>query len=149
MEQTPLDVRQHQFLSSIIDASGSCRRSSHDVLDLAGLEAGGTKIERTPTDIAALVSATTTLVRCRADEKSLRLIVHTQGLPKLADTDGLRLRQVLTNLLANAIKFTQTGFVALNVSWHDGALHCAVQDSGPGFLPADKARLFAAIRTGR
>lgn len=148
LERTALSDEQRQYAASIADASGTLQALVNDVLDLSSLEAGGVKILPAPTDLAALVTSTSALMKPRADEKALNLIVETRGLAPTVSVDALRLRQVMTNLLANAVKFSDAGFVAIEVAWEGDILSCSVRDSGPGFSIEDKDRLFKPFEQG-
>ena len=106
-------------------------------LDLARIEAGQLAIERRPEDIAALLDDVASTLRVIAEQKRLTLqLVRPEGLPAAVSIDGFRVRQVLLNLLGNAIKFTDRGLVALEVLWRGGELELVVRDTGPG-IPAD------------
>ena len=130
--------RNGQYLLDIIN----------DILDLAKVEAGRVEIEREPVDLPRLVTDVANLMRVRAEEKHLPLVVRTEGrVPETIRSDAVRLRQILINLLGNAIKFTDEGSVTLTVSCPDiGAPDCKVRfdisDTGIGMTPDQLARLF-------
>jgi signal transduction histidine kinase/CheY-like chemotaxis protein len=106
-------------------------------LDLARIEAGQLSIERKPEDIAGLLEEVTSTLRGLAEQKGLALQLSVVGsLPAALSLDGFRLRQVLMNLIGNAVKFTERGTVTLEARWRDGELEAQVHDTGPG-IPAD------------
>ena len=114
-------------------------------LDLARIEAGQLAIEGKPENPAALLDEVMSTVRVMAEQKGLALKLSIDGwLPLALVFDAFRLRQVLMNLLGNAIKFTERGTVAVEVRWQAGELLLVVRDTGVG-IPADSlARVFEA-----
>src|SRR5262245_2565172 len=112
-------------------------------LDMARIEAGQLAIERRPEDPAALLDDVASTLRVIAEQKGLALrLARPEGLPQGVAIDGFRVRQVLLNLLGNAVKFTERGEVSLEASWKrtteqvQGQLEFRVRDTGPG-IPAD------------
>jgi signal transduction histidine kinase/ActR/RegA family two-component response regulator len=106
-------------------------------LDLARMDAGQLKLERTPHEARALIEDVVTTLRVMAHEKQLALEQEVaDDVPAALLLDAFRVRQVLINLLGNAIKFTARGKVTLAATWRDGELCCEVRDTGPG-IPAD------------
>ena len=118
----------------------------NDVLDLAKIEAGRLEIRPEPVDPAALVANTCALFQAAAAEKGLVLTHTLDGLPDRVEADGVRLRQILSNLVANAVKFTDSGRVDVTAkaepSGEDWRLTLTVSDSGCGISAQDQARLF-------
>jgi PAS domain S-box-containing protein len=133
------EVRGH---ADLIDRSAHSLLSLvNDILDVSKIEAGQMEIERVPFDLHELVEDLATLYRLRATEKSLLFRVRLdRNVPQNVLADPTRLRQVLVNLLGNALKFTASGWIGLNVSatQEDAAhvLEFAVIDTGIG-IPAD------------
>jgi signal transduction histidine kinase len=124
-------------------------------LDLARIEAGQLAIERRPENVSALLDDVVSTMSIMAEEKKLVLrLVRNERLPSALSLDALRLRQVLINLLGNAIKFTETGEISLEVGWSEGQLRLAVRDTGVGIPPESLGRVFepferlAGSRTG-
>jgi len=112
-------------------------------LDLARMEAGQMTLERTPHEARALLEDVATTLRVMASEK--RLALEQEVADSVPDTlllDAFRVRQVLINLLGNAIKFTARGKVTLAADWRDGELRCEVRDTGPGIPAESLARIF-------
>ncbi|MEQ8406620.1 MAG: ATP-binding protein [Oceanicaulis sp.] len=118
----------------------------NDVLDLSRIEAGRLRLSPEPTDIAGLIADICALFRVAATEKGLALSCDTAGLPAQICTDPVRLRQILSNLVANAVKFTDAGSVRIEARAleldGDWRLEIAVTDTGCGIAPADQAHLF-------
>jgi signal transduction histidine kinase/HPt (histidine-containing phosphotransfer) domain-containing protein/ActR/RegA family two-component response regulator len=127
-------------------------------LDLARMEAGQLKVERAAHEARALLDDVVATLRMLAHEKGLALELQVaEGLPRVLSLDAFRVRQVLINLLGNAIKFTAQGKVTLAARWEAGELRCEVRDTGPGipadsleriFQPFQRAPGVAAVGTG-
>jgi len=119
-----------------------------DILDLSKIEAGRLELYPAPCDVRALVGAVHEMVRVPAEEKALALTCTIPDeVPQAITIDEKRLRQVLLNLLGNAVKFTSVGRVAMIVSLIEAAkdsvvLRFEVQDSGPGLSPDEMERIF-------
>src|SRR5262249_23812413 len=119
-----------------------------DILDLAKIESGRLSLEKTAFELAALLDKIVETLAVRAHGKGLELIARTMpGTPVHLEGDPLRLRQILINLLGNALKFTETGEVVLTVepdreTKTPGLLHFRVSDTGIGIAPERIADLF-------
>ncbi|HEV2363995.1 MAG TPA: ATP-binding protein [Caulobacteraceae bacterium] len=139
-----LRPRDRQMVEIIRESGRSLERLLSDVLDLARVEAGRMVIETAPFHAGDLVRSVAALAKMRADEKGLALKCETA--PELEGWflgDATRVRQILTNLVSNALKFTPAGSVAVTGERAaDGRLRFVVADTGVGFDQADKERLF-------
>jgi signal transduction histidine kinase/CheY-like chemotaxis protein len=112
-------------------------------LDLARMEAGQLKVERAAHEARALFDDVVATLRVMAHDKGL--VVEQEvadGMPQALALDAFRVRQVLINLLGNAIKFTERGKVTLAARWQDGELACEVRDTGPGIAADSLERIF-------
>ncbi len=120
-------VQQHAaHLTALIDG----------VLDLSRIEAGRLEVAPERVSIEQLVHDVDELYQPRARAKGLELLWEVgPALPAPFVTDGLRLRQVLSNLVGNAVRYTSSGSITVRLEGEDGALRCAVQDTGPGIAP--------------
>lgn len=122
-----------------------------DLLDLAKIEAGRMTLDPIPTDARALFAETIALASPQAAAKNLSLTLEiAQDVPSLLRVDPLRLRQIVSNLLNNALKFTETGAVTLRVSseprgQNEVFLDVSVRDSGIGIAPEAQGRLFQSF----
>ncbi len=129
--------------STVIEGSGEHLLGLiNEILDLAKVEAGRERLERVPVALQGVLDEVMALMRLRAERHNLRLQQQFGALPKQIYADPRRLRQILLNLLGNAIKFTRQGGIILHVtpqqqSAHEVVMRFAVEDSGPG-IPADK-----------
>ena len=116
----------------------------NDVLDLSKIESGRLDVDNTPSDFPHLLRSVCDIVRPRADAKELRFSLEVSPrIPKGIVTDAPKLRQVLVNLLGNAVKFTEEGAVVLSVTESaPGRLQLAVKDTGMGIPPQKLAEIF-------
>ena len=115
----------------------------NDILDLSKIEAGKMTVERLACSPVELVAEMAALIRVRAEQKGLSFAVEFRGaVPERVQTDPTRLRQVLLNLLGNAVKFTEIGGVCLRVGMEGDRLRFDVIDTGIGIAPEACARLF-------
>jgi PAS domain S-box-containing protein len=129
----------HREIAEIIRASGSTlEHLLSDILDIARIEAGEVVLEVRPFHLGDTVRAATTLLRLKAEEKGIALVVEIGD-----EADGLvagdqgRVRQILANLVSNAVKFTALGQVTVNVTRRpDGQVRLRVRDTGVGFDPS-------------
>jgi two-component system sensor kinase len=142
---TSLDAEQRGYLS-IIKQSGDCLlHLINDVLDFSKIEAGRMELENTAFDLREVVGDATRVLALSASEKGLELIFRVAAnVPEMLLGDPGRVRQVIVNLVGNAVKFTERGEVFVDL-WLDemtrrvARLHCAVRDTGIG-IPRDKQR---------
>jgi len=150
---TRLGERQRRFAQAVYRSAENLLEIINDVLDVAKIEAGRLEIAPTELNLRTLVEDTLELLAPRAHAKGLELSFReAPGVPLRVRADALRLRQVLTNLVANAVKFTERGEVNVGlacVSMAGDARHCrldfTVRDTGIGIDPADAPRLFSAF----
>ena len=110
------------------------------MLDFSKIESGRLDIEVTECEIGDIVATVEQQMRPLMEDKRLEFVVEYEAGKVLAD--GKRTRQILTNMLGNAAKFTERGFVALTVTQRDGEVRFNVEDSGPGIEEADRQRIF-------
>jgi signal transduction histidine kinase/DNA-binding response OmpR family regulator len=118
----------------------------NDILDMAKVEAGRVQLDNAPFDLGAMVRDVTDMMRQRAEDKDLQLVIDQTSLfPRYIVGDEARLRQVLTNLIGNAIKCTEQGGVTLRLGTKNNKtthLLIEVEDSGIGITPEDQQRIF-------
>ncbi|MEO7735879.1 MAG: ATP-binding protein, partial [Kofleriaceae bacterium] len=139
---------QRSHLATINRAGDHLLSLIDGILQLAKVEAGREAVVETPFDLWLLVSDVESLFRSRAVDKGLRLAVERDpGVPQLVRADEGKIRQVIANLLANAIKFTPRGRVTLRLALASHAsgerLACEVEDTGAGIASDELARLFS------
>lgn len=141
---TELEPRQRGYTEAIRRAGSHLLRLVNDALDLARIEAGKLELDVQPFDLRQLVAEVQGLMAPMADSAGLRFVLD-YGLPMTATVEGdaLRVRQILLNLLGNAIKFTERGEVRLRVSsLSPQGIRFEVIDTGPGISPEQQQRLF-------
>jgi signal transduction histidine kinase len=115
----------------------------NEVLDLAKVEAGRIELSAQPFSLNRLLALLTEIFSLRAAQKGLGFALHTApGVPEFVTGDEARLRQVLLNLLGNALKFTTQGRVELQVGVVDGRVRFAVSDTGIGIPASEQSRIF-------
>lgn len=140
------DAEKRNALGTMLTAGNSLLTLIQELLDVARIEAGTVRLDSRVFDPELIARESVEFFLARAEKKSLRLEYNPPHSPAghvLGDPD--RLRQVLVNLLGNAVKFTEAGKVSLSIEVRDRTderlrLHFSVQDSGPG-VPADQARM--------
>lgn len=142
-----LSPRQMEYAEAISRSAESLMRIINDLLDFSKIEAGRLTLEEIDFDLHALLKDVLALYRPRADAKGLALHLEVSSdLPVWVRGDSLRLRQILLNLLDNAIKFTQHGEVALRAEALAGdAIRFVVRDSGIGIPAAVQEHIFLAF----
>jgi PAS domain S-box-containing protein len=148
LEHTTLTEDQRQLLTKIQFGGRALLGVINNVLDLSKIEAGEMSLEDEPFDLHELVRDVSQLLAPQAEMKGIELIVQPDAaLPRLIKGDASRLRQILTNLLGNSIKFTEFGHVKLKVFCAERSsdrirLRCTVQDTGIGIEPEALNHLF-------
>jgi signal transduction histidine kinase/CheY-like chemotaxis protein/tetratricopeptide (TPR) repeat protein len=145
--QTPLDDDQKDLARTVRDSGESLLTIINDILDFSKIEAGRLDIETVPFDLRECVGSAVELVKHKAAEKRLDLVVRiADDAPAMVRSDPTRLRQILLNLLSNALKFTDRGQIELTVRRGPAdELHFDVRDSGIGLSPEGMAKLFQSF----
>ncbi len=143
------------YIDTARESAGALLELLNDILDLSRIEAGRLRIEAAPFRLRSLLDKTVKSLGIRAYEKGLELLYDVPDeVPDHLLGDALRVRQVLTNLLGNAIKYTHKGEITVRVavrskSDREACLEFLVQDTGIGISPEDQQKLFRALRAGR
>ncbi|SFT46504.1 PAS/PAC sensor hybrid histidine kinase [Mesorhizobium sp. YR577] len=144
LAKSDLDPKQKTFTDIIVKSGNALLTIINDILDFSKIDAGQLVLDPAPFNLAEAIEDVATLVSTRAKEKDLELIVRVA--PNLYDLfvgDVGRIRQIITNLVGNAVKFTDSGHVLIDVTGEtvDGiaSLRIAVTDTGIG-IPADKLK---------
>jgi signal transduction histidine kinase/CheY-like chemotaxis protein len=145
---TELSSEQRRFAQTIQDSGNSLLSIINDILDFSKIEAGKLELEVINFDVRLLIEDLSQMLAARAHAKEIELAVLISDDASLfLKGDPTRLRQVLTNLIANAIKFTEQGEVIIRVSTTQAdnrhvSLKISVQDTGIGISPENRKRLF-------
>ena len=141
--ETPLTPHQRQYLETVKTSADALLVLLNDILDLSKIEAGKLEMEVIRFNLRDVLSDAVRTLALRADQKGLELVLHVQpDVPDMLLGDPVRLRQIVINLVGNAIKFTEEGEIVVAVeteSQTDEAvcLHFAVRDTGIG-IPKEK-----------
>jgi len=145
---TRLDAEQREMASTITSASTSLLALIDDVLDVSRIEAGRMPVANVPFDLAELLHEVVAIVELRAKEKGLHIALHVAARTPLdLHGDARHLREILLNLIGNAVKFTATGYVALEVDAVTAPdfgtqISFRVSDTGIGIAPSAQGRIF-------
>ncbi len=147
--QTQLTAEQRQYAEIARSSGESLLSLINDILDLSKIESGQLELERIDFELRAVIDGTIDAVALKANEKALELIVDIDpAIPTWLRGDPTRLRQILLNLISNAVKFTDVGEVSLTVSAARSdavrpvALSFAIKDTGVGISAEGLAKLF-------
>ncbi|MEM6485429.1 MAG: response regulator [Pseudomonadota bacterium] len=122
----------------------------NDILDQSRLEADQVDVVLAPVSVTSMLTEVASTLRVRAQEKALVLeaVLHT-AVPEFIETDRVKLRQILVNLVTNAIKFTEQGFVRLGAAFEPGHIVFSVEDSGIGIPKNQVDDLFKPFSQGK
>ncbi len=149
--KTPLNKIQQQYAENANTSGHGLLGIINDILDFSKIEAGRMELDLIKTDIRELAGQTTDIVKYHASKKGLELLLDVQhDIPRYAITDPIRLKQILVNLLGNAVKFTNSGEVELVVTFSKvdetrGNFTFVVRDSGIGISEEQQKQLFTAF----
>jgi PAS domain S-box-containing protein len=150
--ETGLDDQQRNYLEMVRSSSRTLLRLINDVLDFSRIDAGRTNLAPAALDLHRLLREISEVGRVRGKEKDLEVRLEiTDGVPEAVIVDGIRLRQVLLNLVDNAVKYTDSGEVVLRAEATPGergavSLRFEVQDTGLGIRYEDLGQLFQAFQ---
>ncbi len=148
---TPLTAEQRDYLNLVKSSADSLLHVINDILDFSKIEAGKLELEKTEFEIRDLFRDTLKTLAQRADEKSLEMSARVSPhVPKHLIGDPTRLRQLIVNLIGNAIKFTEEGTILLNTELEESAgdavrLHISVSDTGMGIPPEKQHLIFESF----
>jgi signal transduction histidine kinase/ActR/RegA family two-component response regulator len=137
------EATRKQYLGLVLESSETLLAMLNDILDMAKLDAGKLEIRQEPVDVRALCTSIEKIYAPLARERRLRFdYVCDSNLTMCVMADNLRLRQVLSNLMSNALKFTRDGGIRLQLRLYQGNIEIDVIDTGIGIREADQPRLF-------
>ncbi len=154
--ESPLDSEQKKYVKIFRNAGESLLDIINDILDISKIEAGQIDLESTPFNLQDLIERGCEMIALKAHEKDLELLCHLgPDTPHYLVGDPVRLRQVLINLMGNAIKFTAQGEVVLEIALADGGpsdgekeaveLLFSVRDTGIGIPKEKQAQIFESF----
>lgn len=144
---TGLSKEQQEFVGIVQDCSDSLLTVLDDVLDLARIDAGKVSVQNRPFKLASAIKGVLALFELQAEQRGLALRVRVnEELPEVILADPDRLRQLLVNLVSNALKFTESGFIEIRFLQADATtLRVEVEDSGIGIEPERIEKLWEAF----
>lgn len=143
LSQTRLNEEQRNYLDGMKQSGQSLVQLVEDLLDYSTMEAGRFKLNPRAENLRRLIESIVEMLAHRAHEKGIEISSFVSpDVPDYLDFDPARLRQVLFNLLGNAVKFTREGGVVIRARMVEGELQIAVEDTGPGMSEAEQARIF-------
>lgn len=151
LEKTELNSLQKQYVDNTITSANTLLSIINDILTYSKIHSGELSIEKNSTDIREMIESTLNVIRDMAVEKELDLHLNIEGnVPGYVEIDPVKVRQILINLLNNAVKFTPRGEVELKVAFTAisrkyGRLHLSVRDTGVGISDSDKEKIFKAF----
>lgn len=152
--QTELDADQRDYVGTAKQSGEHLLALLNDVLDFSAIEAGGMQYDTTPLSLRALLESTISMFNAETEQRGLNLVLDLDpGLPERVRGDSVRLRQVLVNLVGNAVKFTERGGVSVTSRVLDHRAHaCTVEitvtDTGIGVPPWRIPQLFQSFVRG-
>ena len=141
-QETNNDSVHSDYLTAVDQGAKHLLNLVENLLDQAQIETSSVEIYATETDLNEVFTEIETAFASLAKQKSIEFEVVSSSLPNLVSVDELRLRQIVVNLVGNAIKFTDNGSVQLSIFWSCGDLSIEVTDSGCGISEASKEQIF-------
>ncbi|CAG0993479.1 two-component system, sensor histidine kinase and response regulator [Burkholderiales bacterium] len=142
-----VNEKQAEYLSDILESGRHLLSLINDILDLSKIEAGRMDLDPTDFDLPAAIDATMLLVRERAHRRGIALGRSLDGQLGMVRADERKTKQVLLNLLSNALKFTpEGGSIDVRARKHDGVVEISVTDTGVGIAPEDQEAVFEEFR---
>ena len=148
LKETELDLEQTEYVQQIHFGADALLSLANDFLDFSKLESGHFKLENIPYNPLVLIEQTIDLLAIEAHNKNIEIISDIDfAIPVKIMGDPARTRQVLTNLLKNAVKFTQQGYIEISASANPEKKEISffVKDTGIGISEKDKQKLFSIL----
>ncbi len=155
LQRSGLNKKQQEYMQAVKNSADSLMDIINDILDFSKIEAGKLELNPEKTDIIQLCEDIIDIVKFRAQDKALELLLDVKNhVPKYTWVDAVRLKQILVNLLGNAIKFTENGQVVLKVMRIENekegnnemdSITFRVEDTGIGIGEKNRAKIFEAF----
>ncbi len=141
------EPQQKSYLQSIDSSGQTLLALINDILDLSKIEAGKLELDYEPLNLRLLINEIQQIFSQKANKKNLSLLTDIEStVPTGILFDGIRLRQILFNLVGNALKFTEQGYVKISVRWHETSppslLTITIEDTGIGIAPEQQQQIF-------
>ncbi|MGQ8366878.1 response regulator [Glaciecola sp. 1036] len=153
LAHTRLDKNQSNYATMIKSSAGGLLNILNDILDLSKIESGKLDIQTSPVNLKTLVQQTIASFRLEIKRKNLKFkLIHPTYVPEVVETDETRIKQVLFNLIGNALKFTSEGLIQLEISFEPkfgepnlGKISFTVTDTGVGIHESHQKRIFKSF----
>lgn len=149
IKTTQLSSEQQKYVETLSGTAHTLANLVNNILDYSKLEAGKLHLERIAFDPAAMLAEISNMFTNAAEKKGISFSVTNRGLPQAVFGDPLRITQVLINLCANAIRFTERGSVAINAEYQAGECTFSVTDTGIGMRREERERLFIPFQQAK
>ncbi|GGE39555.1 histidine kinase [Halopseudomonas oceani] len=153
LETTELNHEQSEYVHIAGESTDHLLKVINDILDFSRIERGALEIEEIPFNLPQLISSSINVFEHTAQQKGLKLVCNLTGREVCEEVvgDPTRIRQILVNLVGNALKFTEQGQIAVNASWQltstdELSLECEVSDTGIGIAPDRLESMFDAFQ---
>ena len=150
--KTKLDNTQQQYVTTVSQSANSLLDIINDILDFSKIEAGKLELDITQNDLLDISNQVSDMIKYQAHQKGLELLLNiSPEVPRFAMVDAIRLRQVLVNVLGNAVKFTQEGEIEFKIEYQginsDGRsdFRFSIRDTGVGISPKYQDKIFEAF----
>ncbi|HOT28904.1 MAG TPA: ATP-binding protein [Candidatus Ozemobacteraceae bacterium] len=138
-----LNETQIAYLTTIMNSGSHLLSLIDNILEISRIEAGHLEYRPAPFDLRLLLDSVKTMFAARAEMHGVRMEFVTDAtIPRLLVTDEGKLRQILVNIVGNAVKFTEKGHITTTASYREGTLQIEVEDSGTGIAPEELALVF-------
>jgi signal transduction histidine kinase len=145
-----ISAKQSEYLGLVMAASNELKTQIDNMVDLAAIDAGELKLDVQPFDVADFLSTMRIMVQDRCNKRQLELVMESSGTLGLLDADQARMKQVMFNLLSNAITYTPAGErVEFGAVGEGAGIRFYVRDTGPGFDPEQQARAFERFEAAK
>ena len=152
LKKTGLNDEQHNYLRVLDSSTNYLKQLIEDILDISKIESGKTEIVVQPFDLPELLNEIAQVYKAKSEQKGLKFITKlNDNLPKIVGGDKVRLRQVLSNFLSNAIKFTEEGSVTFKAALNQtrarkANINFEVKDTGIGISKEDQDAIFESFK---
>jgi len=142
LEGMELKPKEKSFVTKIRQSGETLLATINDILSLSKIEAGKIDLEYRAFNIAKAIETSAEIISPKAQERGIYLKTETEGLPKAIVGDETRIRQIIMNLVGNAVKFTEHGGVTVSASYAEEKLQIKVKDTGIGISEENQKKLF-------
>ena len=150
LKETEITAEQNEYLSIVATSSDNLLELVTKVLAIAEAESGTIKIDKNNCDIRQIVTETANLFSAKAKKKNLALqTVFAENIPDIIISDAGKIKQIITNLLNNAILYTETGSISFSVFMRNNNLHISITDTGPGISEDAQLTIFDQFVRGK